>query len=577
MLELIPYYFLTLMLLYVYGILPFLFFKQALPNNPFTILIIGFPVTGFIGMLCWLITPINSFCFYAIYLVALIIVLLRYPYFSASIKKLFDWIRQQTVFEKVGIALLLVPILYQSAQASKINDMGMYYLQTIKWMHSYGIVKGLANLHPALGLGSAWHSLVVLFDPSATGLAQKWQLNGILVLVFILFHWYESHNSSSIYLKVTFLLTIPLSFLYLTAPSPDLPLLLLSSILFYWVCFKSNNLHTGILLLLGVFLFACKPPAFIGVILTLIIFIKKIPSNKKIQFILAGIILTAPVIYKNYILSGYLLYPYNKPDVVNVKWKVPGDWNEAYRKGIISWGLNDKTDKKTLVQIKYSGKDRLSIWLSRKGYKGIMNKLIFLNFLTGLILLLTEPLRKNKAYLKLPYFLLALLLIISFIEWLMLSQYRLLLPSALVLSGLNCHFLFLRFNFTNRNKIQPLFNTNKIIVYTNILFIMMAFVPFDIFSKESRNKDITQSEGFNKHYLISPFSGFINQKTDSILLGSMYIYYYPEKTYCWDCKMPCVSYSHRNYLLSNFGYRLQPLGSETNDGFMLIFGADTKK
>lgn len=588
MLYLIPYFIYAMTLLYVYGMLPFIFFKQNIPQNPFVVFVVGFAVLGFMSLLFWVGGPVNYFCFWVMVFGALVALVLNREYYKSALFYLIRWFRQQAYLEKIAIGLLLIPILYQSAQAPKINDMGMYYLQTMQWMHNYGLVPGLANLHPALGLGSAWHNLVVLLDPFSIGLNHYWQLNGVLLFVFILFCWFEMKQNSAIYLRIVFILSLPVSFLYLTAPSPDLPVILLSGILFYTVWFVTGKIHWFTLLLLCVFIFACKPPAFLAVLMAFVVFISVKSAKKRILFIFFGVILCSVILYKNYVLSGYLLYPYSKPDVIDVSWKVPADWNAAYTKGIVSWGLRDKLDlgdkwemrngiwemgnekwdaEGKWVQASNKYDNRLWIWLKRGGYKGFMNKLIFLNFLFGLGNLLMGLWHK-KVFSK-DYLVLMALLFIEVIEWLMLSQYRLMLPSCLVLTGFN--FYLIANLFTNENTwlSRVRLSFKSLVIYSCVLFYGMAFIPFSIFAKESRNKTITRLDGFNNMYLVEPYEGFIGEKTDSILSDSIYIHFYPNQTYCWDCVIPCVSISHRNYLFNNFGYRLKPLGIRVTDGFRL--------
>ncbi|MDP1725505.1 MAG: hypothetical protein Q8M15_01880 [Bacteroidota bacterium] len=571
MLFLIAYFIFVFVLLFVYGVLPFVFLKQVPPRNPFVGFVLGFAVLGFMSILFWVGGPVNFLCFWVTVLGAVVALWMNREYYLLAFTQLINWVRQQALFEKALIGLLLIVILYQSAQAPKINDMGMYYLQTMQWMHSYGLVHGLANLHPALGLGSAWHSLVVLLDPFSIGLGHFWQLNGVLLYVFILFCWFEIKQYASVYLWIVFIISIPVSFMYLTAPSPDLPVLLLSGILFYTVWFLTDKIHWFTLLLLCVFIFACKPPAFLAVLMAFVVFISIVKSAKKrILFIFFGLLLCSLVLYKNYILSGYLLYPYSKPDIMDVSWKVPADWNAAYTKGIVSWGLRDKWDlgDKGDLWGNYGGNTRLWVWLTRLGYKGFMNKLIFLNFLLGLVNLFLG-LKAKKIFSK-DYLVLIAILFIQIIEWLMLSQYRLMLPGSLVLVGFNFYLIVNSFKIENSWLTRFNLSFKPLVVYALMMFYGLALIPFSVFSKGSRNKTITRLDGFNSNYLIEPYKGFVNEKMDSIIVDSMNIYYYPNQTYCWDCAIPCVSNSHRKFLFNNFEYTVKPLGTRVSEGFMLI-------
>ena len=571
MLVLIPYFLYCLILLWIYGLIPFIFLKQSAPRNPFSSLIIGFGVLGMLSQLFWLGGPINAFCFYTTICGAILAVALNKEFYWKAFKVILKWVQDKSITDKILLILVCIPLLYQSAQAPKINDMGMYYMQSMQWMQQYGLIPGLANLHPALGLGSAWHSLVVLLNPLPIGFNPLWQLNGVLVLSFVLFHAFEWRINKSVYLKTTFIISLPLAFLYLTAPSPDLPLLLICSVLFYWVCFEPVKLHPVILLIICVFLFAAKVPAFVPVGLAVYVFFKeRVGFTQKLLYILAGVLLVSILFYKNYLLSGYFLYPFNEPEWVQANWKVPADWNDAYRKGIVSWGISDNMDVNTFSQVPESTFNRLLTWLSRGGYKGWMNVFIFINFMSGLILLLAEGFKKNRKLMPRDLILLASLLIVIIFEWFLLSQYRLLLPTQLILAGVIFSMIYSNIKLSGLNRFVFITESKFPVLFAGILFSMMAFVPFSILSKESRNKMITQSAGFNGHFLIKPYAGFLNEPMDQIWVDSIAIHFYPNCVYCWDCDLPCQSISQRNVLFSNFGYRIKPLGKRIEDGFCLV-------
>ena len=282
-----------------------------------------------------------------------------------------------------------------------------------------------------------------------------------------------------------------------------------------------------------------------------------------------GSLLISVLLYKNYILSGYFLYPFNKPDLVSAIWKVPADWNESYRKGIVSWGLNDKMDVKAFYQVPANSFNRLLNWLTRGGYKGYMNKLLFINFLAALMLFIYEGFRKKRRVLNKDLGLLLVLLVISVLEWYLLSQYRLLLATQVILAGLVASMLYSNLHWDWPKGLSIIGRSNFPLTFALVLFGGMAFVPFSILSKESRNKQITQSNGFTSNYLIHPWTGSVNEPKDSIMVDSIAIHFYPNQVYCWDCPLPCRSLSQQKIVYENFGYRIKALGKRVEDGFCL--------
>jgi hypothetical protein len=124
------------------------------------------------------------------------------------------------------------------------------------------------------------------------------------------------------------------------------------------------------------------------------------------------------------------------------------------------------------------------------------------------------------------------------------------------------------------NKISEKLNQLKVLQIGSFTVAMylwaIAFIPFSAFSNSSRNKSITNSEGFNNRYLIEPWHQFDNGPIYTNRFNNMVFYYYPERVYCWDCPLPCVSKSHHDFLLKNLGLEITPIGKNINEGFKLI-------
>jgi hypothetical protein len=299
----------------------------------------------------------------------------------------------------------------------------------------------------------------------------------------------------------------------------------------------------------------------------------------------------APLAYKNHIQTGYPLYPSGFSVGVAPKWQIPADWNQAYRQGIQSWGISDKVEASTFKAPIPANGNRFKQWLLRSGYKGLMNKLLFLNALFALSLLFTKRSLQERL-------LLLALLFISILEWYFLSQYRLMLPTALCLFSFNIHYSI--FNIRNsslftltsslppslvsfaklrrpkklrRASLPPAYakassgkHISSLII---LLFALLSFFPFSLFKETSRNQQITQTDGFTPAYLIKPYTNYRIGTLETYLVDSIPFHYYKERAYAWDCPIPAVSASHRKFVKENFGYELRALGREVKDGFWL--------
>jgi hypothetical protein len=540
-------------------------------------MLLGYAIVGLLSQCFMIGGAVNSFSFLVLLLGALVTLWRYEAIYKPYRTNLNNWFQSLSKKEVIGFGIFSLLVAYQSSLPTKINDMGGYYLQTIQWMREYGMVKGLGNLHPALGLGSAWHSLVTLLSPLPPETLPFFAINGALMLALALFVWVELKYHFSWYIFAYAVLVFPLGYLYLTAPSPDWPLLVFVPLLGYWAFLKKETLPAEVFLLLACFVFACKPSVAMVTLLfatealrhevikeyfkfsSLLNFFK---SSSRLGVFVA--VALAPLIYKNHIQTGYPLYPSGLSIGTAPKWQIPADWNQAYRQGIQSWGISDKVEASTFKAPIPANSNRFKQWLLRSGYKGLMNKLLFLNALFALVLLFTKRNLQERL-------LLIALLFISILEWYLLSQYRLMLPTALCLFSFNIHYSI--FNIpafakaTSGKLISSLVIRYSIFII--LLFALLSFFPFSLFKETSRNQQITQTDGFTPAYLIKPYTNYRIGTLETYLVDSIPFHYYKERAYAWDCPIPAVSASHRKFVKEQFGYELRALGREVKDGFWM--------
>ncbi len=573
MLILFPYYLILGLISMIWAQIPFWLLKIKKPENVFFDILFGIIFLSIISMLFVIGGPINLLTQGIFLFSTAAIAYLQREEFKNRIQLFISTFKQFSKIEILVLIALIIPILYQSAQATKINDNGGYYQPTIAWMEQFGLVKGLANIYPALGLFSSWHSLTALFDLNQLGLGSYHQINGFLLSWFLLWIFREWKLNLNGVLKLALIgmlvYVLVFGFFFLSAPNADLPMICFSGLLIFQLLKQNETYHPLIWWMICIGLFIIKPPASTGLVLAFIVlFDKKFSFKSKLNSLIIITPILFILIFKNVMLSGYVLYPMNQPDLLKVEWKVPKNWNELYRQGIVSWGIQDKYEIKDWDTKKEKKGNRLSKWLFRSGYKGLMNKILFINWVLALVLIGIGFIRKLKINKIQISFFIALLFFQVF-EWLYLSQYRLMLATGLSIFVLNLFYLL-----SLLNKISEKMNQLKVLqigTFTVAMYLWaIAFIPFSAFSNSSRNKSITNSEGFNNRYLIEPWHQFDNGPIYTNRFNNMVFYYYPERVYCWDCPLPCVSKSHHDFLLKNLGLEITPIGKNINEGFKLV-------
>ncbi len=557
MILLTAYYLLVFAINSIVGVYALSFLKRGF-YNPFLPVLVGIAFNCILALLLFISGPINYSGFILVTALPLLFIWLKpavIKQYMAQLNGYSQLLKKQELFYVVVVFLC---VLYQSAQATKIHDDGMYYQQTIMWAQQFGLTKGLANLHPALGLFSVWHLFTALFDPAIVGLPIFHHYNGLLLLAVILYFLVERNINPGHQKIINILLLIlpVLGFMFLTAANVDLPLILLTLFVFYAVVIKSN-FHIEVMLI-ALVCFLMKPPALLPVIILVYAFMRMIGSKSGLTFSVIAALLLMVFGYKNYMLSGYVLYPSAAINIMQPQWQVPKSVVTYYKTGVISWGVSDSFN---LKEIDETGSlpiiKRAKLWLFRTGYKGLINKFMLVFMLIAAVWSVVSLFKNLKqAFNSLT---IVALLLILFLDWLLLSQYRLLLPTFITLLAFLYHVIpfSLGVNFFKYAAV--------------VLLLVQTTIPMQLLRQTSRNKSVTNFTGLSARFLIVPFSIF-EKDTIKIVGEAPHVFnQYANRSYCWDCALPCMSKGVNNMLQSYFGYSIQYIDSNNfAKGFMPV-------
>ncbi|NEP17557.1 MAG: hypothetical protein F6J97_11730 [Leptolyngbya sp. SIO4C1] len=279
--------------------------------------------------------------------------------FRLALKTDFAAFQAQLTLTDLGVLLIALVLLLQSSVGPYNYDTGLYHLQAAKWIETYPAVPGLANLHTRLGFGSIWFPLAALFSFSELLPQPLHALNGFLLLLGLLFAFSSLRTAAS-------------------APSAERVAQLLAAIALINLIYDrlryavevsslSTDMPVAVLILLTVVLSAqllagaLKPPqrpAYVAVVVyfsLLAIAIKVsaaaialLPAYLLLRFrqrwrsiaLLitgTGAIALLPLLIRNVITSGYLVYPFYQIDLFSPDWKVPLETAIASRDALGTW------------------------------------------------------------------------------------------------------------------------------------------------------------------------------------------------------------------------------------------------
>jgi hypothetical protein len=247
---------------------------------------------------------------------------------------------QQPLIHLVFISLFTLTIVLAAGPIIR-DDTESYHLQSIKWMHEYGTVSGLANLHSRYGFNSIWLSLISLVTPESS-LNFYTCCNAILSLVVCssLTHLYkDKKEKGSISLaEHTGLITLALLILIWyywrgNAQSTNYDYYFLSFCLIVSVQFKEKLIKPNqllyIFLIAPPLLFCIRPIYAPMMSLSLFSLYKLYRLKQKRVIVKAGllyVLFTAIFLWRNVRLSGYVLFPSTLIDIAEVKWKMPKEY-----------------------------------------------------------------------------------------------------------------------------------------------------------------------------------------------------------------------------------------------------------
>lgn len=388
-------------------LLPSLATKQSFWFNSFTGLLAFLFFGGCITLsfLCgWLVlfAPLNFDTLVIITVVGgAYLLFFKRDLISQSFKKIRER-SQPTSFTNtfyIGISLLLFITL---GALKPVNiDTQIYHLQIIKWLSQYGVVPGIANLSPRFGLASGWFNLISMLHIPLFKHQHFSYLNAAFVSwtflwLFEKFNFHRKDNSPSgntfslyyFLLSIYFMLDWQLFRDAANSTNYDFPVnaftvILISLVLEELIKKKVLENQTYLFLFFAFTIISLKFSGVFIIFLTIYYLLQKGVKGYFFSFLVFGILILLPVFIKNYIITGYPLYPLPL-SIDNPDWQLP----VQLTKGIYRYILNSNrfyNSPFTAELMESSPFYWFPIW-----FKGILiqHKIIFLASIISVILLL---------------------------------------------------------------------------------------------------------------------------------------------------------------------------------------------
>lgn len=222
-------------------------------------------------------------------------------------------------FYQWKVVIVLLIIAFQSAHLPSFPDHYSYYLPTVRWAQQFGILKGLANWNYFLGQFSPWHILYAAYDAFVfnTGLA----LNGWFMMATTLYFLHSVEKKTPQNSNYVAFLYLLFGTLFLDGISPDiLPLFLIFFLYFSQSKFKDQN---EIVSVVFVFWVVFVKIVYAPLLLLVWIFYRKTIDKKWGELSLIAGTMVVFFVLKNYVLTGYPLFPLSLTWGFVPEWAIP--------------------------------------------------------------------------------------------------------------------------------------------------------------------------------------------------------------------------------------------------------------
>jgi hypothetical protein len=309
---------------------------------------------------------------------------------------------------KITPIILVITVLFISSLSFDKCDAGLYHYQTIIWNKLFGVVTGLGNLHGRLAFNSHQHILDAFFHielfksdliPTNTFFFLLLSIRAYISLV-------STDYKKNIFGFTTLLFLFYFGYVYLASPGTDLIPFVICSYLMYIFLFRDIELTVSpyIITILSLCILTFKVSYF--PILLIPLSLKYFYNKKIFSLIMISALIMIPFFIRNYIQSGYLVYPIDTIDIFNPKWKVPK--TSPYDHSFIVASTSAEIDlikggprqaygeNPAHILAKMSVLEWLPIWI-KSSYKDLSKLLSILTILLSPILIfLIQVKRKNS-------------------------------------------------------------------------------------------------------------------------------------------------------------------------------------
>lgn len=312
--------------------------KYISPKSPVSIFLLGLiGVTFFVEVTAQFV-PISVNVHLFFFTVLGLISIWNYKLIRKEV--VFRWrqVRRYYLFSLAAAGILAIAICY-SAKLPTIYDTGGYHITLVKWLNEFGYAKGIANLDPTFGFIAATFEITALFEMGVYNGVSYHYMNsvvfiiGALLLIEMLFDFRKKLVQPGSFLIIPYIAYLYYQKKIVANITPDM----LVTILIFYVVYRAlkimgrekiNSVDIAVLLTISAFSVLLKLSAAPVVLLGLVVLLWYYRQSgagwkHSVSIAFPSAVLAVPYLLKNYILTGYIVYPITKLKIWAPDWIVP--------------------------------------------------------------------------------------------------------------------------------------------------------------------------------------------------------------------------------------------------------------
>lgn len=415
MLVIIIYYSIVFLILYSVGNWTCTLLGINIDDNEYHLdlcILVGLSSLTCLASFLSILIPINS-------LVILPLLVLSVFNSKSLIDSFKNCYRSLNKMQTIGFGFVWLLILIVSAQYISIADTAIHHAQAVQWIGKFGVTHGLANLQPQIGFNSLFfvvQSAVTLdIRELFTGYdLLVYPLNAVLFLMLITrllyqcFYWntivFDHIRIFSACLFFMCLLVLPR---WASSTSPDMILTIITIYLFMFFLSKSVIDERIWIIIVTCALTYKLSAAMLGLFIVYLFTI----SHRKKRFILFSLSVFLAFFsiyfYRNYVISGYLIFPLYFIDIFDPDWKYPFEAARYEYLVVRSWAR--VSDMSPVKMLDMPLNEWLPIWFERKD--------LIEKFLVISPFLILYSFSKSIILKNLKFILFSILILASFLFW----------------------------------------------------------------------------------------------------------------------------------------------------------------